>query len=433
MIHSELMFFEIIRLYSNYTGKDQVDYEKLESAFYSLEELASSFFKISVDYVFEEELEKLEEQYGFLFTVDHEGVGFSIDDINVIREEIHSHLNGEVTHFDADLDIVIQNMSIYHDLDIPAPTKEYQEIFDCNATIIRNYAILAEQESKTGKISLASFAFLKYFIEYFTESYGNLRYEDFPKLKVVFAYYNNLYLLDGDSDVINASWYVALFSKDENQVKSLLYDRLFMLVSEEEQEYLEDEKIVEELDEYMPDCELEDDNLDDIEDAHNDYDEEDIFFQHYLVLLNQYLKGVDKGFVRDILTMKKYLLIAINSNIENYFLLNGSIDNLELPKVDQYEIVPSSFMFLYLTCREVIDKFHCKDLNVNESVYAEMVISAIFIRSFLDLCIDASALKEIVNEITSSEFSKNPEYKIATSLVDDLIFNENLHFSRNAH
>ena len=432
MIHSELMFFEIIRLYTSYTGKEQVDYEKLESAFYSLEELASNFFQISVHYVFEEELENLEEQYGFLFTIDSEGIGFSVEDANVIRAEIYSHLAGEDIQFDADLDIVIQNMSIYHDLDIPAPTKDYQEIFDCNATIIKNYSVLAKQESRTGKISLASFFLLKSFVEYFTQFYGKLRYEDFPKLKVVFAYYNNLYLLDGDSDVINASWYVALFSKDENQMKSLFYDRLFMLVSNEEEEYEDD---AEELEEYMPGDESDEDDFlfDDITVSENDYDEEDIFFQHYLVLLNRYLKGIDKGAIKDILTMKKYLLIAINPNIENHFFLHGSIDNLELPQVEQYEIAESSFMFLYLTCREVVDNFHYRDSEVNANIYADMIISAIFIRSFLDLCIDVSALKEVENQITSSEFYKNSEYKLATSLVDDIIFKEDLHFSRNAH
>lgn len=432
MIHSELMFFEIIRLYSNCTGEEQLDYEKLEKAFYSLEELASNFFKIPVDYVFEEELEKLEEQYGFLFTINNDGVGFSFEDVNTIRSEIHSHLNERFTHYDADLDIIIQNISIYHDLGIPAPTKEYQEIFDCNATIIRNYAILAEQESKTGKISKASFFLLKYFIEYFMQFYHNLKYEDFPKLKIVFAYYNNLFLLDGDSDVINASWYVALFSKDENQMKSLFYDRLFMLVNDEDQEY-EDEEVEEELEEYMPEDLFDEQefSLDDIG-ASDDYDEEEIFFQYYLVLLNQYLRGIDKGAIKDILTMKKYLLIAINPNIENYFLLNGTIDNLEFPQVDYEKITQSSFMFLYLTCRESVDNFYFRDKDIKANIYAEMVISAIFIRSFLDLCIDVSALKEVEKQIISSEFYKNPEYKMATSLVDDIIFNKNLHFSRNA-
>ena len=425
MIHSELMFYEIIKLYSSYTGEEQLDYEKLESAFYSLEELASNFFQISVEYVFEEELEKLEEQYGFLFNIDNEGVGFSIEDSELVRSEIYDHLNEEDTKFDVDLDIIIQNMSIYHDLGIPAPRQDYQEIFDCNATIIRNYAVLAEQESRTGKISLVSFFFLKSLVDYFMQSYGKLKYEDFPKLKVVFAYYNDLYLLDGDSDVINASWYVALFSENENQLKSLFYDRLFMLVNEEDQEY-ENEEDDEQYLEYMPDQENGDDDfsLDDIDAPENNFDEEDVFFQYYTHFLNQYLKGIDKGPVKDILTMKKYLLIAIHPNIENHFFINGSIDHLELPSINREDLRVDDFMFLYLTCEEVIGNFNYKDSQVNPNIYALMVISAIFIKCFLELCINEEALKNIINRISNSGFYQNSEYKLATSLVDDIIFKE---------
>ena len=56
MVHSEFLFFQIIKLYKETTGEDKLQLDKLERAFYSLEEIISNYLGISLEYVFYEEL-----------------------------------------------------------------------------------------------------------------------------------------------------------------------------------------------------------------------------------------------------------------------------------------------------------------------------------------------------------------------------------------
>ena len=59
MIHSEVMLLEIMKLYVKTTKEESLELEKLKKAFYTLEELIGNRLGIQVDYVFDEELEKL--------------------------------------------------------------------------------------------------------------------------------------------------------------------------------------------------------------------------------------------------------------------------------------------------------------------------------------------------------------------------------------
>ena len=141
---------------------------------------------------------------------------------------------------------------------------------------------------------------------------------------------------------------------------------------------------------------------------------------------------LDKSKAKDILILKKYLLIAINPDIEEYYLDKKTIDTLNLPVLKEGLICESSFMSMFLTAYELIDVFNHRDTMINDEVYADMFISAVFIKCFLNLCVNKNALDDIIKKIINSKFYKSNNYRIVSSLIDDIIFREKgLDLNRN--
>ena len=422
MVHSEFLFFQIIKLYKETTGEDKLQLDKLERAFYSLEEIISNYLGISLEYVFYEELDNLLDKYDNLFIMDDDGISFIDIDPYIIEEEIMINLSDNDFKYDCRLADYVQNIIIYHDLEIPVPIKDYQDIFDLNASIIQNYLTIAYQEINTGNISKYSLAILKSLVLYFNEMYNDLKYDDIARIKVVLAHYNDLFLLDGDSDVINMDWYIVLFSKENNQKHALFYNKLFYLISREEEDnssFYEDDN----------EEETNDNTALEVMYLNN---ETDFFVYYFTIIFNQYLQMLDKSKAKDILILKKYLLIAINPDIEEYYLDKKTIDTLNLPVLKEGLICESSFMSMFLTAYELIDVFNHRDTMINDEVYADMFISAVFIKCFLNLCVNKNALNDIIKKIINSKFYKSNNYRIVSSLIDDIIFREKgLDLNRN--
>ena len=161
-------------------------------------------------------------------------------------------------------------------------------------------------------------------------------------------------------------------------------------------------------------------------------DEVDFFVHYFTILFKDYLLLLDKGSVKDILTTKKYLLIAISHKLEEYYLETGSIDDLDFPPLKREWLTDTSFNYFYLIAVEQLSSFLCKDADIQDEVQADMITSALFIKAFLNLCINEEMRKDIQDRIIYSAFYKNPDYSFATSLVDDIIFKEKgLELNRN--
>ncbi len=414
MLKSGVMIYELIKLYYDCTGSLSIEYDKLEKAFYTLQELVCNNYDITSDLVFLEEIDNIEVEFGDIFMVDNGVLSYSIENINCLKQK---DLDEDDIY---NLDTLVQNINIYNDLDIPVPISDYKDLFDYNATIIKNYMILAEQEVNNGSYNMVSFIFLKEFINYFDKLYSGLGQEDLPRIKVIFSYYNNMFLLDDDSDFINADWYIVLFSKNKKQVNSLLYEKLFQLVNED-MEYVDDDSLLD----YMPDDYIYDDDIDfEVRDNEELFDEISFFLKYFTILFNKTIQRFSETGIKDILIKKKYLLVAIQPSVEEYFLANGTIDDFTINMPEQHKFTDTSFMALYLTVWDTIDCFNYKDSEVNEERYADMIIGSVFIRSFLDLCVNEKAKDEIVNEIISYGFYKNQTCTIVTSLIDDIVFGE---------
>ena len=406
MVHSEVLFLELIRLYQIFTDIDKVDMESLEQAFNSLIYLCSKHTDIPVEMDFWEELQRLEENYDDLFFVDEDGVGFKDYDALTMHNIIFEQIQDEATELDQEIDSIIQNFVIYQNLHIPIPFNDYEYLFQINSNIIFYHLVLANKESNN-TCQLKDAKLLKFFTELLDYHLLLLDEEDYIKVNSILTYYNQKYL--SDNMFHNENWHVAMFG---NNVAPLYYDRVFRSLNEE---------IV--LEDYQ-DEENELDNLIEFDDTEY-LDEQNYFISIYTFRLEEFLPAVTDKRVRELLNVRKHLLMTINSDMENDYAETGTIDISKMPKTDESLFTNDSFSSFYSIVLERIQDLNCLDRNITSEKYASMIMSAIFIRTFLDLSIDKEKEQEIARQITSRDFYKQTSYSTASFLIDNIIFYQN--------
>lgn len=409
MVHSEIMFLELIQLYLEMSQDNTLELEKLERAFYTLEELLGNHLGISVEYVFDEELEKFDTLCEGIISLDEHTMYFDEDNSSELLEEIvTSSFCDDYYDFDSEVADIVHNIYVYHDLEIEPNLSDYQDILNASLTIYKDYQILADQTVFNGKTNSYMLLFIQSLVSQFESMYAELEYDDVAKLKVVLAYLNGLYLLDGDDDFLNSDWHIILFSNNERQIYSLSYKRLARFVENEDKEYDNKNELSSE---EIPSFTF---YLDEIE----------FFLKNYLHTLHQYLKGVGNLEVKQILTTKEYMLIARDEETEKYFLEHGTLDGKSLTDITQNLITETSFNSLYLTVIDAMDAFKKKDGDIHSNEEASMIVSALFIRAFLDLCINQEMIKDVYTRISDPNYYSNSDYQIATSFIDEIIFKE---------
>ena len=406
MVHSEVLFLKLIHLYQIFTDETKVDIESLEQAFNSLVYLCSNHTDIPVELDFLEELKKLEENYDDLFLIDDDFVGFKDYDALTMHIMIFEQIQDEATELDQEIDSIIQNFIIYQDLHIPIPFNEYEYLFQINSNIIFYHLVLANKESNN-TCQLKDAKLLKFFTELLDYHLLLLDEEDYIKVNSILTYYNQKYL--SDNMFHNANWHVAMFG---NNIAPLYYDRVFRSLNEE---------IV--LEDYQ-DEENELDNLIEFDDTEY-LDEQNYFISIYTFRLEEFLPAVTDKRVRELLNVRKHLLMAINSDMENDYAETGTIDISKMPKTDESLFTNDSFSSFYSIVLERIQDLNCLDRNITSEKYASMIMSAIFIRTFLDLSIDKEREQEIARQITSRDFYKQTSYSTASFLIDNIIFYQN--------
>ena len=406
MVHSEVLFLKLIHLYQIFTDETKVDIESLEQAFNSLVYLCSNHTDIPVELDFLEELKKLEENYDDLFLIDDDFVGFKDYDALTMHIMIFEQIQDEATELDQEIDSIIQNFIIYQDLHIPIPFNEYEYLFQINSNIIFYHLVLANKESNN-TCQLKDAKLLKFFTELLDYHLLLLDEEDYIKVNSILTYYNQKYL--SDNMFHNANWHVAMFG---NNIAPLYYDRVFRSLNEE---------IV--LEDYQ-DEENELDNLIEFDDTEY-LDEQNYFISIYTFRLAEFLPAVTDKRVRELLNVRKHLLMTINSDMENDYAETGTIDISKMPKTDESLFTNDSFSSFYSIVLERIQDLNCLDRNITSEKYASMIMSAIFIRTFLDLSIDKEREQEIARQITSRDFYKQTSYSTASFLIDNIIFYQN--------
>ena len=406
MVHSEVLFLKLIHLYQIFTDETKVDIESLEQAFNSLVYLCSNHTDIPVELDFLEELKKLEENYDDLFLIDDDFVGFKDYDALTMHIMIFEQIQDEATELDQEIDSIIQNFIIYQDLHIPIPFNEYEYLFQINSNIIFYHLVLANKESNN-TCQLKDAKLLKFFTELLDYHLLLLDEEDYIKVNSILTYYNQKYLIDNMFH--NANWHVAMFG---NNIVPLYYDRVFRSLNEEIA-----------LEDYQ-DEENELDNLIEFDDTEY-LDEQNYFISVYTFRLEEFLPAVTDKKVRELLNVRKHLLMTINSDMENDYAETGTIDITKMPKTDESLFTNDSFSSFYSIVLERIQDLNCLDRNITSEKYASMIMSAIFIRTFLDLSIDKEKEQEIARQITSRDFYKQTSYSTASFLIDNIIFYQN--------
>jgi len=239
------------------------------------------------------------------------------------------------------------------------------------------------------------------------------------KLKMCCAHFNSLYLLDEDDDFINSNWNIILFSK--RQINALSYaeieNRCFN-GSYETKEEDNDENHEFEIDEII---------------ENNTFEEIPYFLTNYLIHLNNFIinnKNILNNKIIEELLLNKYLLISLPElkNIEDYFLDNLTIDNLEKPPINNEWLTDTSFLLLLpkvMECSLSLD-YSDEDIKNYPHLHSKIITNCLFIRTFINLSINENNKKDIISQITSNKFYKNPNYKITSNLIDEIIFNNNL-------
>ncbi len=418
MLHPEFMLYSLLDLYVTISGEETINIANLKEAFDILTLKFITMEDIELHFNFDLILYNLCEKYSSYLTIDDETL--IINDLEEFFDELEQDINME--DLDFNIDEYIHNVSIYEALNLSIPLKEYQDLFDLNNYIMQLYTLIAESEyHQDFKKVLPLILKLREATNNLKNKLAELDLDDLLGLKMCFAHYN-LCLAVEEETFMNAGWNIALFSKDPTQMQKLRYERLEYLASEMEFKLL-NETLAED-DEEIADYSIFDNTS-----------EFSIFFTHYLLYLNEYLKRPLPDFLKEALIIKKYLLLSMPelSHAEEYLINHGTIDTLEFPPLDPEIISITSFEVLFekaLICATNLD-YSDEDLKNKPYLYYEMIINALFVKCFLNLCPNENCKKDIIDLITSSRYYNTPKYySIATSLINDIVFSKETNLQR---
>lgn len=408
MFHSICMIFELLYLKKIITEDSTVSLSVLEEAFYNLQDILNAKTDAQECLVFDEAIDDLLENYGYLFNLDDDEISFNEEfDPDNIYDEICEILGDEKTYIDEEY---IQNIIIYHTLKLPIPLEETQPYFSLNQNLVHLFYLLSYQEANNENTSII----LKTIIHIenkLKEKIKNADDETLIKLKMCFAHYNNIYLSDAETPNINTPWHMLLLDKEDTYNKSLLYEKLEALCAENDEMFS--------LDSIEDSMELEDIP----EESCYIADEIVLFFNYYIIYLNNYLKECSRKIKKELIE-KKYLLLSIGylQDTEEYFLEHGTIDTLPLPPIKKEWLTTEHFNFLVSNFEEILENIRQKDKNIVSTSF--IITNVLLLKCYLDLSVNETIKKELIAELTNDDYYKKEDYQIYTYYIDDIVFNQ---------
>lgn len=397
MVHSEAMFFEIMCLYAIFTDYVELELDLLKDAFYELQDLINDNIK-TIDYDFEEELDNLVTKYGSVFelTEDTLIIQSDIDEAYVLLDQ---KIDGGFTEYDDYISMLVQNIKIYHSLDIQDPTNQYIPFWQLNSFIVANHFLLAQKENMGVKIEKKDLCLLSVCERQFQDMISEISGKDDMLIRASLEFQNEKYSLDPD-------WYVALFAREPLKSKALNHS----LVSYH-------------LDPCFEKIKMDNSNLDD--NYYTCYTDRDYFLIYFITVLENLLpKLYSNGEINKILNTRKHLLIAITPPLEKEFIEHGEIKGIIKP-LDKSDNSKQAFLIFYPVVLERINKLNCPDIRLDANKISDMILSAIFIRTFLDTCLNEDALQDVYYQVKKASFLNNPNYYYATLFTELIILSGN--------
>lgn len=427
--HTEILFFEIFKLYYSVTNTNSLKMETLEEAFYSLQDIINSKEELAINNIFEEELQNLFETLPEAFTFEDDEIIIN-EDIELVFDQILMKFP-TLKPIDFSIQEYIQNIIMYDSLNLPIPLQDTQELFNINRRIIQIYLSIAEHDFK----DLPFLNIIKYLNDTtntFKEKLNELDNTMLNKIKMCCAYYNSLYLQDEETFFTNANWYIILFSNNAEQLQCLGYDKLeYMTEMIDFEMNQENEEIIND----FLDSENDEEYITYIE-SDNTIDEIPLFLTYYLIYLNNFIRNnraILRKEVLENLLIKKYFLLSIPdlSNIEEYYLENYTIDTLELPEISKDWFTETSFETLLSTVMECALSLDYSDEDLKNKPYlqAKIIINSLFIKCFLELSVNENDKKNVLDLIINTHYYKDQNYLITSNIIDEIIFNNNLSLS----
>ena len=393
MVHSEAMFFEIMCLYAIFTDYVELELDLLKDAFYELQDLINDNIK-TIDYDFEEELDNLVTKYGSVFklTEDTLIIQSDIDEAYVLLDQ---KIDGGFTEYDDYISMLVQNIKIYHSLDIQDPTNQYIPFWQLNSFIVTNHFLLAQKENMGAKIEKKDLCLLSVCERQFQDMISEISGKDDMLIRASLEFQNEKYSLDPD-------WYVALFAREPLKSKALNHS----LVSYH-------------LDPCFEKIKMDNSNLDD--NYYTCYTDRDYFLIYFITVLENLLpKLYSNGEINKILNTRKHLLIAITPPLEKEFIEHREIKGILKP-LDKSDNSKQAFLIFYPVVLERINKLNCPDIRLDVNKISDMILSAIFIRTFLDTCLNEDALQDVYYQVKKASFLNNPNYYYATLFTELII------------
>lgn len=393
MVHSEAMFFEIMCLYAIFTDYVELELDLLKDAFYELQDLINDNIK-TIDYDFEEELDNLVTKYGSVFklTEDTLIIQSDIDEAYVLLDQ---KIDGGFTEYDDYISMLVQNIKIYHSLDIQDPTNQYIPFWQLNSFIVANHFLLAQKENMGAKIEKKDLCLLSVCERQFQDMISDISGKDDMLIRASLEFQNEKHSLDPD-------WYVALFAREPLKSKALNHS----LVSYH-------------LDPCFEKIKMDNSNLDD--NYYTCYTDRDYFLIYFITVLENLLpKLYSNGEINKILNTRKHLLIAITPPLEKEFIEHGEIKGILKP-LDKSDNSKQAFLIFYPVVLERINKLNCPDIRLDANKISDMILSAIFIRTFLDTCLNEDALQDVYYKVKKASFLNNPNYYYATLFTELII------------
>lgn len=397
MVHSEAMFFEIMCLYAIFTDYVELELDLLKDAFYELQDLINDNIK-TIDYDFEEELDNLVTKYGSVFelTEDTLIIQSDIDEAYVLLDQ---KIDGGFTEYDDYISMLVQNIKIYHSLDIQDPTNQYIPFWQLNSFIVANHFLLAQKENMGAKIEKKDLCLLSVCERQFQDMISEISGKDDMLIRASLEFQNEKHSLDPD-------WYVALFAREPLKSKALNHS----LVSYH-------------LDPCFEKIKMDNSNLDD--NYYTCYTDRDYFLIYFITVLENLLpKLYSNGEINKILNTRKHLLIAITPPLEKEFIEHGKIKGILKP-LDKSDNSKQAFLIFYPVVLERINKLNCPDIRLDANKISDMILSAIFIRTFLDTCLNEDALQDVYYQVKKASFLNNPNYYYATLFTELIILSGN--------
>ena len=408
-VHSDIIIFEILNLYFEYTNELEIDLEKLKRSFYILVDIINQENEINLNLDFNTELKRFLDKFRDHIEEENGAITLISELNELFNAVIDSHKS--LTLIDYDCQNYIFDRRIYDALNIRIPIEEMEEYFDLNKKIIKAYLRLGENEYK-GIFDELDINHLRLLLNALNEILNESDNSTLIKLKMCYSYFNDNLLPKTTEKHINSAWNIILFSLSPKELYALTYDRLKFLVEMIDKETDEESR------------EILNDMFNTLREAEK-LSEISYFLTLLLIELNNYLKKNPNSIAKEALLIKKYLLISIPEllHIEKYFLDNRTIDNYPKPEIPK-DLNIISFENLKTKVLECINNLTKTNKELEKPhILGIAIISAIFIKVFIENSINHYSITDIIDLIENSVFYKQNGYEDVTLLVDDIIFN----------